>query len=210
MISMSLLQLPISLCVSPNLNNKLKKKMMMTSLIALYLMLTQRSILLLSLLPLIVTLNLKTLKKALTEQQPSQSFIQTRGRGVKQIPVQRSVRRTEADEPSTFQTKSNLLYKYVPWCSKSSVDTQGKESWIDSWSSEHGKEPEEDRKGYHYLNIYGFYKKDTGVGGYGVILRDPCGKPVVASASVQQNGESYFYHVLDGVKDGLALALQHP
>ncbi|KAI3851008.1 hypothetical protein MKX03_014433 [Papaver bracteatum] len=115
----------------------------------------------------------------------------------------------EADEPSTFQTKSNLLYKYVPWCSKSYVDSQGKESWIDSWSSEDGKEPEEDRKGYHYLNIYGFYKKDTRVGEYGVILRDPCGKPVVASASVQQNGESYFYHVLDGVKDGLALALQH-
>ncbi|KAI3928414.1 hypothetical protein MKW98_024015 [Papaver atlanticum] len=52
----------------------------------------------------------------------------------------------EADEPSAFQTKSNLLYKYVPWCSKSSVDTQGKESWIDSWSSEHGKEPEEGSK----------------------------------------------------------------
>ncbi|KAI3928297.1 hypothetical protein MKW98_023898 [Papaver atlanticum] len=88
-------------------------------------------------------------------------------------------------EPSTFRPKSNLLYEYVPWSSKSSScenDTLEKGSWIDSWSWEPGK----DRKGYHYLNIY-----------------------VVASASVQQNGKSYFYHVLDGVKDGLALALQH-
>ncbi|KAI3928413.1 hypothetical protein MKW98_024014 [Papaver atlanticum] len=115
----------------------------------------------------------------------------------------------EAEEPSTFRPKYNLLYEYVPWCTKSSYcekDAQEKGSWIDSWSSE---EPEKDRKGYHYLNINGFYKKETGVGGYGVILRDPLGKPVVASASVQQNGKSYFYHVLDGVKDGLALALEH-
>ncbi|KAI3866006.1 hypothetical protein MKX03_019531 [Papaver bracteatum] len=81
----------------------------------------------------------------------------------------------EAEKPSTFRPKPNLLYEYVPWCTKSS-----------------------------------YYEKDAQekeMGGYGVILRDPLGKPVVASASVQQNGKYYFYHVLDG--DGLALALQH-
>ncbi|KAI3972374.1 hypothetical protein MKW92_003070 [Papaver armeniacum] len=115
----------------------------------------------------------------------------------------------EAEEPSTFRPKFHLLYEYVPWCTKSSYcekDAQEKGSWIDSWSSE---EREKDRKGHYYLNIYGFYKKETGVGGYGVILRDPLGKPVVASAAVQQNGKSYFYHVLDGVKAGLALALKY-
>ncbi|KAI3972375.1 hypothetical protein MKW92_003071 [Papaver armeniacum] len=93
----------------------------------------------------------------------------------------------------------NFPYKYVPWCSKSSVDTEGKESWIDSWSLEHGKEPEEDRKWYHYLNIYGFTRRIQELGD----------TLVVASAFVQQNEESYFYHVLDGVKDGLALALKY-
>ncbi|KAI3848028.1 hypothetical protein MKW92_003662 [Papaver armeniacum] len=114
----------------------------------------------------------------------------------------------KANEPSKFHPKSNLLSKYVSWSSKPSdcqCDTLGKESWIESWFLK----SEKDRKGYHYLNIYGFYKKVTGVEGYGVILRDPCGKPVVASASVQQNRKSYFYHVLDGVKAGLALALEH-
>ncbi|XP_026383108.1 uncharacterized protein LOC113278501 [Papaver somniferum] len=47
------------------------------------------------------------------------------------------------------------------------------------------------------------------MGGYGVIVRDPCGKPVIASASVQPRGVSDYYHVLDGVDAGLALALEH-
>ncbi|KAI3909091.1 hypothetical protein MKW92_021657, partial [Papaver armeniacum] len=97
----------------------------------------------------------------------------------------------KANEPSKFHPKSNLLSKYVSWSSKPSIV----EILV--------LKSEKDRKGYHYLNIYGFYKKVTGVGGYGVILRDPCGKPVVASASVQQNGKSYFYHVLDGAIFGL-------
>ncbi|RZC52998.1 hypothetical protein C5167_011850 [Papaver somniferum] len=117
-------------------------------------------------------------------------------------------RSCKAKEPSKFRPRSNLLSKYVSWSGKPSdcqCDTLEKERWVESWFLK----SEKDRKGYHYLNIYGFYKKVTGVGGYGVILRDPCGKPVVASASVQQNGKSYFYHVLDGVKAGLALALEH-
>lgn len=43
----------------------------------------------------------------------------------------------------------------------------------------------------------------------GVMVRDPCGKPVIASACVQPEGVAYYYHVLDGVKPGLALALAH-
>ncbi|KAI3949898.1 hypothetical protein MKW92_003921 [Papaver armeniacum] len=80
-----------------------------------------------------------------------------------------------------------------------------KEDWIGSWSLKNGKE----QKGYHYLNVYGFYNKKTRMGGYGVIVRDPCGKPVIASASVQPAGVSDHYHVLDGVDAGLALASKH-
>ncbi|KAI3868313.1 hypothetical protein MKX03_000224 [Papaver bracteatum] len=80
-----------------------------------------------------------------------------------------------------------------------------KEDWIGSWSLKNGKE----QKGYHYLNVYGFYNKKTKMGGYGVIVRDPCGKPVVASASIQPVGVSDYYHVLDGVDAGLALVLKH-
>ncbi|MCL7030130.1 hypothetical protein MKW94_010020 [Papaver nudicaule] len=65
-----------------------------------------------------------------------------------------------------------------------------------------------EQKGYHYLNVYGFYKKTTKMGGFGVIVRDHFGKPVGASAYVQPKGVSLYYHVLQGVEAGLALALE--
>ncbi|XP_026432268.1 uncharacterized protein LOC113329628 [Papaver somniferum] len=78
------------------------------------------------------------------------------------------------------------------------------EDWIVSWSSTN----DEEQMGYHYLNIHGYYNKETEMGGYGVMVRDSYGKPVTASACVQPEGVSYPYHVLDGVKAGLAFALE--
>ncbi|MCL7039354.1 hypothetical protein MKW94_003024 [Papaver nudicaule] len=122
-------------------------------------------------------------------------------------PAEKYLGGCEAVKPSTFKPMSDLSSQFVPWLSKSSdceYIIPDKKSWIKSWSSESSKE----RKGFNYLDVYGFYKTETGMGGYGVILRDPCGKPVTASASVQPKGKSFFFHVLDGVRAGLELALQ--
>ncbi|MCL7023804.1 hypothetical protein MKW94_026796 [Papaver nudicaule] len=76
------------------------------------------------------------------------------------------------------------------------------------------------QKGYrYYLNIFGYHKNKTKLGGYGVILRDPYGRPVIASSSVHSRGKAdlyhvlggktNMYHVLEGVNAALSLAIEH-
>ncbi|KAI3865655.1 hypothetical protein MKW92_027075, partial [Papaver armeniacum] len=46
-------------------------------------------------------------------------------------------------------------------------------------------------------------------GGYGVILRNELGKPIIASAKFSKDGKSFFYQVFTGIKAGLKLADKH-
>ncbi|MCL7025916.1 hypothetical protein MKW94_016107 [Papaver nudicaule] len=79
--------------------------------------------------------------------------------------------------------------------------------WVDSWPS--GNSSSMQISGYYFLNIFGYYRKKKKSGGYGVVLRDPYGRPVIASALAQSSGKSNLYHVLDGVNAGLSLAVKH-
>ncbi|MCL7038159.1 hypothetical protein MKW94_007531 [Papaver nudicaule] len=76
--------------------------------------------------------------------------------------------------------------------------------WVHSWPS--GKSIMQ--SGYYYLSVFGYYRKGKRTGGYGIMLRDPHGRPVISSASVSR-GHTYLYHVLNGVNAALSLAIEH-
>ncbi|KAI3917425.1 hypothetical protein MKW92_010619 [Papaver armeniacum] len=59
------------------------------------------------------------------------------------------------------------------------------------------------------VNVYGYYKKEKRFGGHAVIVRDMSAVPIAASANFTRYGISYLQHVLEGLEDGLNLALKH-
>ncbi|KAI3907635.1 hypothetical protein MKW98_016279, partial [Papaver atlanticum] len=59
------------------------------------------------------------------------------------------------------------------------------------------------------VNVYGYYKKEKRFGGHAVIVRDMSAVPIAASANFTRYGISYLQHVLEGLEDGLDLALKH-
>ncbi|KAI3894474.1 hypothetical protein MKX03_013805, partial [Papaver bracteatum] len=75
-----------------------------------------------------------------------------------------------------------------------------KNDWVASWNTE------DPRKHKTWVDVYAYFRKEQGDGGYGVILRNMGGKPIVASAKHSGEGKSFFYQVLLGVKAGLVLA----
>ncbi|KAI3890458.1 hypothetical protein MKX03_025000 [Papaver bracteatum] len=60
-----------------------------------------------------------------------------------------------------------------------------------------------------WVHVYGFYDAETGVGGYGVIVRNMAAKPIAASVYFSLYGLTYLYQVLKGLDAGLKLALKH-
>ncbi|XP_026387598.1 uncharacterized protein LOC113282749 [Papaver somniferum] len=75
-----------------------------------------------------------------------------------------------------------------------------KNDWVASWNTE------DPRKHKTWIDVYAYFRKEQGDGGYGVILRSMGGKPIVASAKHSGEGKSFFYQVLLGIKAGLVLA----
>ncbi|XP_026423562.1 uncharacterized protein LOC113319522 [Papaver somniferum] len=79
-----------------------------------------------------------------------------------------------------------------------------KNDWVASWNK---KDPRELKT---WIDVYAYFRKEQGDGGYGVILRNVVGKPIVASAKHSAEGKSFFfYQVLLGIKVGLKLAERH-
>ncbi|KAI3841797.1 hypothetical protein MKX03_029641, partial [Papaver bracteatum] len=78
-----------------------------------------------------------------------------------------------------------------------------RQEWIDSWS-----EKEDGDKNWWVITVDGFFRKKRKAG-YGVMIRDRYGVPILASASVYDQGKpvSYIYHTLQGIDRGLELAL---
>ncbi|KAL5723859.1 hypothetical protein ACHQM5_007201 [Ranunculus cassubicifolius] len=73
--------------------------------------------------------------------------------------------------------------------------------WITSWTK---------KTTPAWLNVYGYYNKNKHYGGYGVILRNDLLHPIAAAIGfTPQEGQSQFSQVLDGLKTGFELALQH-
>lgn len=67
----------------------------------------------------------------------------------------------------------------------------------------------EQRRHWTYINVYAYFEKKEGYGGYGVILRNAPAKPLVASAKFSENGKSFFHQAFLGIKAGVKLAKRH-
>ncbi|MCL7026790.1 hypothetical protein MKW94_023915, partial [Papaver nudicaule] len=86
--------------------------------------------------------------------------------------------------------------------------TPSLQTWIDSWS-------EKKRPGIAWLNVYGYFNKAKGYGGYGVILRNDLARPIIAATCftrqrfTRQRRGSQFFQVLSGLKIGLDLAVKN-
>ncbi|KAI3919054.1 hypothetical protein MKW98_016607 [Papaver atlanticum] len=89
---------------------------------------------------------------------------------------------------------------------KNKIKNQAHLRWINSWPKGMGVEVP---NGYHYLHTDGYFRKGRR-GGYGVIIRNKLGKPIVASAVSVASTEvvSCRYHQLQGMTRGIELAIE--
>ncbi|KAI3889675.1 hypothetical protein MKX03_007697, partial [Papaver bracteatum] len=80
--------------------------------------------------------------------------------------------------------------------------------WLRSDDEWVGKELDRRRR-WTWINVYAYFAKEEGYGGYGVILRNALAKPIVASARFSKYGTSFYYQVFMGIKAGVRLAEKH-
>ncbi|KAI3892824.1 hypothetical protein MKW92_036901 [Papaver armeniacum] len=59
------------------------------------------------------------------------------------------------------------------------------------------------------INVYGFYRKRTGCGGYAVLLRNLSAQPIAAIDKVSVDGKSHIFQVFAGLAAGVRLAARH-
>ncbi|KAI3853182.1 hypothetical protein MKX03_037411 [Papaver bracteatum] len=86
---------------------------------------------------------------------------------------------------------------------ESSNEWPDKDEWVASWK----EVPPPSR--WTWINVFAYFKKGQGYGGYGVILRNAVAKPIIASAKFSKDGKSFFYQVFMGIKAGVDLADKH-
>ncbi|KAI3890190.1 hypothetical protein MKX03_023372, partial [Papaver bracteatum] len=77
------------------------------------------------------------------------------------------------------------------------------DEWKMSWPKEGAKTESAG------INVYGFYRKRTGWGGYAVLLRNLSEQPITAITKVSVDGKSHTFQVLAGLAAGLRLAADH-
>ncbi|KAI3909792.1 hypothetical protein MKW98_014209 [Papaver atlanticum] len=65
-----------------------------------------------------------------------------------------------------------------------------KDEWVASWK----EVPPPSR--WTWINVFAYFKKGQGYGGYGVILRNAVAKPIIASAKFSKDGKSFFIKYL--------------
>ncbi|KAI3891029.1 hypothetical protein MKW98_007334 [Papaver atlanticum] len=82
-------------------------------------------------------------------------------------------------------------------------ECENKDEWVASW-----KELCKFRH-WTWIDVYAYFNKGQGYGGYGVILRDALAKPIIASAKFSKDGKSFFYQVFMRIKAGVELADRH-
>ncbi|MCL7030161.1 hypothetical protein MKW94_029831, partial [Papaver nudicaule] len=83
-----------------------------------------------------------------------------------------------------------------------------KQKWVDSWfqsGSPKLSEPANNKKIVVYtINVYGYSREKENIGGYGVILRDDLGRPIVSSFGISACGHvSFLVHEFQGLRGGL-------
>ncbi|KAI3904188.1 hypothetical protein MKW92_040455, partial [Papaver armeniacum] len=78
-----------------------------------------------------------------------------------------------------------------------------KDEWVASWK----EVPPPSH--WTWINVFAYFNKKKGYGGYGVILRNAVAKPIIASANFSKYGKSFFYQVFMGIKAGVNLADKH-
>ncbi|KAI3855723.1 hypothetical protein MKX03_015599, partial [Papaver bracteatum] len=89
------------------------------------------------------------------------------------------------------------------------------QKWVDSWRKKHDSIEKSttgsisDEDGFWIVNIEGFFREKRKAG-YGVIIRDRYGVPLVACSGVYDgNPISELYHELQGFNRGLELAIMY-
>ncbi|KAI3852913.1 hypothetical protein MKW92_028885, partial [Papaver armeniacum] len=97
---------------------------------------------------------------------------------------------------SDFESRCGFSYPVSP-------NLCPQEEWVASW-----KESLLPRS-RTWINVYAYYNKKQGYGGYGVILRSEHAKPIIASAKFSKDAKSFFYQVFMGIKTGVELAGKH-
>ncbi|KAI3898051.1 hypothetical protein MKW92_016795 [Papaver armeniacum] len=83
------------------------------------------------------------------------------------------------------------------------------QEWIDSWYKGTEAPPQADNIILNYYVCTDGYHRKGRKGGYGVIIRDDGGKPIVASAVAATEVVSLLYHQLQGVVRGVELAVDY-
>lgn len=78
-------------------------------------------------------------------------------------------------------------------------------NWVDTWSRGDNW-VDEDR--IWVVSVDGFFRRKRKAG-YGVMIRDLYGVPIVASASAYRKHVSWLYHALQGIDRGLELAIKY-
>ncbi|RZC72638.1 hypothetical protein C5167_048119 [Papaver somniferum] len=70
------------------------------------------------------------------------------------------------------------------------------------FSSEHKIDPDD----LYWINTDGYFRKGEPIAGYGAIVRDGSGNPIVAYSGINPKPFSLIYHQLEGIMAGLELA----
>ncbi|KAI3843074.1 hypothetical protein MKX03_018329 [Papaver bracteatum] len=70
------------------------------------------------------------------------------------------------------------------------------------FSSEHKIRPDD----LYWINTDGYFRKEEPIAGYGAIVRDGSGNPIVACSGINPKPFSLIYHQLEGIRAGLVLA----
>ncbi|KAI3902126.1 hypothetical protein MKW92_008535 [Papaver armeniacum] len=115
-----------------------------------------------------------------------------------------AIEENKEDEALNYTILSDLGSRSVSHC----VSPDRWLYWLrndDEWV---GKELDRRRR-WTWINVYAYFDKEEGCGGYGVILRNALAKPLVASANFSKNGTSFYYQVFIGIKAGVKLAEKH-
>ncbi|KAI3962660.1 hypothetical protein MKW92_009815, partial [Papaver armeniacum] len=131
--------------------------------------------------------------------------------------------------PPTSKSKNKDIQKHSPnisniFCGPSSIDVflscmtskmsikeeTGKHHWEASWYQGIGKPdlmygPYEMK---YWVTVDGYFRKEI-IGGYGAIIRDERGKPIVAFSGISVVPVSDLHHKLQGMVEGLKLAYKY-
>lgn len=167
----------------------------------------------------------KRRKLLLGQQEYSHCHTETADKAILEILVKQLVfgprdqlSQVEAADRTTLETLvkgivENIAEKMRPFIIHEYIESK-KKRWIEQCGT-HNVDKLIEFSQFHkypfYINVSGFYEKEVGKAGFGVIIREFRGYPLAAYSEYICDNESQvssFYHELQGVNKGLELAIE--